>query len=134
MQQLAEYDDVAHDVARELCARVDRALASGVARDGLLADPGIGFAETLGHNVALLRALPEIAIATGVPIVVGTSRKSFLARLAGDEGREDATLATTVWSFEHGAAVVRVHDVAASARAVALLDVLERATPEGMAA
>ncbi|HVJ98328.1 MAG TPA: dihydropteroate synthase [Acidimicrobiia bacterium] len=134
MQQLTDYDDVVRDVARELRARVDNALAAGIARDGLLADPGIGFAKTLEHNVALLRALPEIASATGVPMVVGTSRKSFLARLAGDEGRDDATLATTVWSFEHGAAMVRVHDVAASARAVALLDVLERATPEGMAA
>ena len=134
MQQLTDYDDVVRDVARDLRARVDSALAAGIARDGLLADPGIGFAKTLEHNVALLRALPEIASATGVPMVVGTSRKSFLARLAGDEGRDDATLATTVWSFEHGAAMVRVHDVAASARAVALLDVLERATPEGMAA
>lgn len=134
MQQCTDYDDVVRDVAEELCGRVDAALAAGVARAGLLADPGIGFAKTFEHNVALLRALPDIASATGVPILVGTSRKSFLARLAGDDGREDATLATTVWSFEHGAAVVRVHDVAASARASALLDVLERATPEGMAA
>jgi dihydropteroate synthase len=134
MQHLTDYDDVVRDVARELRTRVDSALAAGIARDGLLADPGLGFAKTLEHNVALLRALPELASTTGVPMVVGTSRKSFLARLAGDEGRDDATLATTVWSFEHGAGVVRVHDVAASARAVALLDVLERATPEGMAA
>jgi dihydropteroate synthase len=134
MQQLADYDDVVRDVSGALRARVEAALAAGVAREGLLTDPGIGFAKTLEHNVALLRALPEIASATGVPMLVGTSRKSFLARLSGEAGRDDATLATTVWSFEMGAAVVRVHDVAASARAVALLDVLERATPEGMAA
>jgi dihydropteroate synthase len=71
-------------------------------------------------------------------LLVGASRKSFLARFAGDGGgmekRDDATLATTVWAFERGAAMVRVHDVAASRRAVELLDVMERATPEGVAA
>ena len=65
------------------------------------------------------------------------SRKSFLARIVGDDdraGRDDATLATTVWCFEQGAALVRVHDVAGSRRAVELLEMMERATPEGMAA
>jgi dihydropteroate synthase len=64
-----------------------------------------------------------------VPLLVGTSRKSFLGRVLGDTAidRDDATLATSVWSFAHGAAVVRVHDVAASRRAVDLLDVMERA-------
>jgi dihydropteroate synthase len=102
----------------------------------LLADPGIGFAKTAEHNVELLRALPELVAAVGVPLLVGTSRKSFLARIVGDDAdaRDDATLATTIWCFEHGAAVVRVHDVAGSRRAVELLDVLERATPEGIAA
>jgi dihydropteroate synthase len=77
-----------------------------------------------------------------MPLLVGTSRKSFLARIAPDavesgddrRGRDDATLATTVWCFERGAALVRVHDVAGSRRAVDLLDALDRATPEGMAA
>ncbi len=78
--------------------------------------------------------------------MVGTSRKSFLARIVADReasivardasmvARDDATLATTVWCFEQGAALVRVHDVAGSRRAVALLDTMDRATPEGIAA
>lgn len=134
MQDHARYDDVVDTVAHELAQRVDAALAAGVARHALFVDPGIGFAKTAEHNIALLRALPELAARVGVPIVVGTSRKSFLARIAGDDGRDDATLATTVWCFELGASVVRVHDVDASRRAVEMLETMERATPEGMAA
>jgi dihydropteroate synthase len=114
MQQEAHYDDVVPDVGRELRARIDAALDAGVRADGLLADPGIGFAKTAEQNVELLRALPELAVAAGVPLVVGTSRKSFLGRLVQDvraEDRDIATLATTVWCFVKGAAVVRVHAV-----------------------
>jgi dihydropteroate synthase len=137
MRQLANYADVVTEVSDELRARVERAHEAGVDPRAILADPGIGFAKTADHNVALLRALPEIAARVGVPLLVGTSRKSFLARVLGDDdpaARDDATLATTVWCFEQGAALVRVHDVAGSRRAVELLEVLERATPEGMAA
>jgi dihydropteroate synthase len=138
MQERAQYDDVVDDVCRELRARVEAALAAGIDVRALLADPGIGFAKTGEQNVALLRALPEIARCAGAPLLVGASRKSFLARFAGDgagtEARDDATLATTVWAFERGAAMVRVHDVAASRRAVEFLDVMERATPDGVAA
>ena len=137
MQSRAQYDDVVGDVSRELRARVDAALEAGVDARALLADPGIGFAKDADQSLALLRALPEITARAGAPLLVGTSRKSFLARLAGDGdagARDDATLATTVWAFERGAAMVRVHDVAASRRAVELLDVMERSTPEGVAA
>jgi dihydropteroate synthase len=138
MQDRAQYDDVVDDVCRELRERVEAALAAGIEADALLADPGIGFAKTAEQNLQLLRALPGIAARVGAPLLVGASRKSFLARFAGGQadpaGRDDATLATTVWAFEHGAAMVRVHDVAASRRAVELLDVMARATPEGVAA
>jgi dihydropteroate synthase len=137
MQQEARYADVVREVGDELRARVDGAIEAGVDPRALLADPGIGFAKTAEHNIELLRALPELAASVGVPLIVGTSRKSFLARLLGDDdraGRDDATLATTVWCFQQGAALVRVHDVAGSRRAVALLEAIERATPEGMAA
>ena len=136
MQSEAQYADVVGEVCAELRARVAAAIAAGIDARSLLADPGIGFAKTIDHNLALLRALPEIAAAVGVPLLVGTSRKSFLARVVGDDrsGRDDATLATSVWCFEQGAALVRVHDVAGSYRAVELLDVIERATPEGVAA
>ena len=112
------------------------AIEAGVDARAIVADPGIGFAKNLEHNVALLRALPELAQAVGVPLLVGASRKSFLGRILGDveRDRDDATLAITVWAFSAGAAMVRVHDVAASRRVSELLDVMEQATPEGLAA
>jgi dihydropteroate synthase len=137
MQAQAHYDDVVREVSDELRARVVGAIDAGIDPRAILADPGIGFAKTAEHNVALLRALPEIASRVGAPLLVGSSRKSFLARIAGVDdrtGRDDATLATTVWCFELGAALVRVHDVAGSRRAVELLATIERATPEGIAA
>ena len=137
MQAEARYDDVVREVTDELRVRVDAALAAGIDARALLADPGIGFAKTPEHNVALLGALAEIAANVGTPLLVGSSRKSFLARIAGVDdraARDDATLATTIWCFELGAALVRVHDVAGSRRAVELLETMERATPEGMAA
>jgi dihydropteroate synthase len=137
MAAAAHYDDVVREVADELRARVDGAVAAGVRADAILADPGIGFAKTAEHNLALLAALPELAERVEVPLLVGASRKSFLGRILGGapvDERDEATLATTVWSFVRGAAVVRVHDVAASFRAVALLDALDRATSQGMAA
>jgi len=138
MQERARYDDVVDDVSRELRARVDAALAAGIDPRALLADPGIGFAKTAEHNIALLQALPDVAARAGAPLLVGASRKSFLTRFAGGgadiAARDDVTLATTVWAFERGAAMVRVHDVVPSRRAVELLDLMERATPEGVAA
>ena len=137
MQQEAHYIALVVDVGDELRTRVARAVEAGVDARALLADPGIGFAKSAEQNVALLRALQQIAARVGVPLLVGSSRKSFLARVLGADDmarRDDATLATTVWCFEQGAALVRVHDVAGSRRAVELLEMLERATPEGIAA
>jgi dihydropteroate synthase len=133
----AHYTDVVREVGDELRARIDAAVAAGVAAESILADPGIGFAKDAAQSVALLAALPELAARVEVPLLVGASRKSFLGHILGDApvgAREEATLATTVWSFMHGAAVVRVHDVSASVRAVELLDAMDRATPQGMAA
>ena len=135
MRAEAHYDDVVREVGDELRARVDAARDAGVRADALLADPGIGFAKTAEHNLALLAALPELAARVEAPLLVGASRKSFLGTMLGDapvDAREEATLAMTVWCFVHGAAVVRVHDVAASHRACELLDALDRATPEGL--
>jgi dihydropteroate synthase len=136
MQAQAQYEDVVREVGDALQARVDRAVASGIDARGILADPGIGFAKDAGHNVELLRRLPELASIVGAPLVAGASRKSFLGHLLGDPDaeRDDATMAITVWSFVHGAALVRVHDVEGSRRAVALLDVMERVTQDGVAA
>jgi dihydropteroate synthase len=139
MQEQAHYRDVVREVGDALRTRVASAVAAGIDARSILADPGVGFAKNAVHNVELLRRLPELAPIVGAPLLVGASRKSFLGRLLGDLDhgagtREDATLAVTVWSFVHGAAVVRVHDVERSRRAVDLLRVMDRATEDGLAA
>jgi dihydropteroate synthase len=128
----ARYDDVVADVRRELCERVDAALAAGVAADRLLVDPGLGFAKRPQHDLALLAGLGRIT-ELGFPVLVGASRKSFLgAVLAADDGRprpprerDSATVATTVLAARAGAWGVRVHDVAASADAVRVVAAVE---------
>jgi dihydropteroate synthase len=113
MQDDPRYDDVVDDVARFLSERMVFAGAAGVAEERIMLDPGIGFGKTVEHNLELLRRLDRI-VALGRPVVIGTSRKSFLGRLTGravDE-RLAGTIATNVLAFERGARVFRVHDVA----------------------
>jgi dihydropteroate synthase len=114
MQVDPRYDDVVDDVRAFLEARVEFAVGEGVREEKIIVDPGIGFGKTLRHNLELLRRLEEI-VAIGLPVVIGTSRKSFLGRLTGREDpheRVAATVATTVLALERGATVFRVHDVA----------------------
>jgi dihydropteroate synthase len=115
MQDDPRYDDVVSDVRAFLEERLAFAVAEGVEEDRIWLDPGIGFGKTLEHNLELIRRLDEI-VAIGRPVVVGTSRKSFLGRLTGRPERERAaaTVATNVMAFERGASVFRVHDVAQS--------------------
>jgi dihydropteroate synthase len=121
MQQGPRYDDVVDDVKAFLHERLDAAIAAGVAEERIHLDPGIGFGKTLEHNLELLRRLDELTT-LGPPIVIGTSRKSFLGRITGRDVTErvPATVATTVLAFERGARVFRVHDVAATADALAV--------------
>lgn len=135
MQAEPHYDDVVAEVAVELSAMISAARRAGVRDDAIMADPGIGFAKSADHNLALLAALTELARRVAVPFVVGASRKSFLAAIldgAAPDQRDDATLATTVWAFTKGMRMVRVHDVESSVRAGRLLDLLDRATPDGI--
>jgi dihydropteroate synthase len=114
MQQDPRYDDVVSEVKAFLEERLAFATSEGVPEERVWLDPGIGFGKTVDHNLELLRRLDEI-VAIGRPVVVGTSRKTFLGRLAGGkpEGERLAgTVATTVIAFERGASVFRVHDVA----------------------
>jgi len=104
-----------------LAARAAEAHAGGVAE--VWVDPGIGFGKTAAHNLALLHALPAL-VAGGEPVVVGTSRKSFLGALTGGApvgDRLEASLATAVWAMARGAGMVRVHDVAATVQAARLV-------------
>jgi dihydropteroate synthase len=114
MQDDPRYDDVVSEVKAFLEQRLGFAVAQGVPEERVWLDPGIGFGKTVEHNLELLRRLHEI-VAIGRPVVVGTSRKSFLGRLTGGrpEGeRLPGTIATSVLAFERGATVFRVHDVA----------------------
>ena len=133
MQENPQYTDVVTDVIEYLARRLDAAREAGIAEDALMADPGIGFGKTIDHNLALLASLPELIAGVGVPLLVGTSRKSFLGRLIDvDEpaARDDATLATVVWALERGAAMVRVHDVRGAVQVAVVLGALARATVE----
>jgi dihydropteroate synthase len=113
MQEDPRYEDVVSDVKAFLEERLAFAVAEGVSEVRVMLDPGIGFGKTLEHNLELLRRLDEI-VALGRPIVVGTSRKSFLGRITGREvgQRLPGTIATNVLALERGASVFRVHEVA----------------------
>jgi dihydropteroate synthase len=131
MQAEARYDDVVGDVKAFLAERIEAAVAAGIARGRIEIDPGIGFAKTIDHNLELLRRLRELT-ELGRPIVLGTSRKSFLGRITGRETAErmPATLATVVMGYERGAEVFRVHDVAPARDALAVAAAtLRRAWP-----
>ena len=125
MQRLATYADVVAEVRAELIARVDEALAAGVAPDKVIVDPGLGFAKTAEHNWALTARLGEL-IDLGYPLLFAASRKSYLGRLlAAPDGtprpvdqREAATVATSVLAVAAGAWGVRVHDVRATVDAI----------------
>jgi dihydropteroate synthase len=125
---IPEYADVVADVKAELLAGVDAATSAGVDADRLIIDPGLGFAKTAQHNWALLRALPEF-VATGIPVLVGASRKRFLGSLLADEagvrppdGRETATAVVSALAALHGVWGVRVHDVRASVDALKVVE------------
>jgi dihydropteroate synthase len=121
MQRSPHYDDVVGEVRAFLEQRVEFALAAGVRRERIMLDPGIGFGKTVEHNLELLRRLDELA-GLGFPIVIGTSRKSFLGRITErpELERLAGTIASCVMAFERGASVFRVHDVGAVGDALAV--------------
>ena len=137
MQADPRYDDVVAQVGDFLADRIEVAREAGVAEGAIAADPGIGFGKTVEHNLRLLAGLPALAERVGVPVLVGTSRKTFVGKVLARAGaasgdlpvdqREEGTLATVVWAVERGASIVRVHDVLPAVRAVRLLDALHSA-------
>lgn len=125
----SSYEDVVSDVKAFLEERMEYAVSQGISERRLLLDPGIGFGKTADHNLELLRRLPELA-ELGRPLLIGTSRKSFLGRVTAEAAgrrqpvavseRLPATIASNVLAFERGASVFRVHDVAPLRDALAL--------------
>jgi dihydropteroate synthase len=141
MQIEPRYDDVVAEVGAFLAERREAAVEAGIPAGELIADPGLGFGKTVAHNLTLLARLGDIVAAAGVPVLVGPSRKGFIGVVGGAPGaplpvdqREDGTLAAVVWALDHGASMVRVHEVAPAVEAVRLLRAMAAATPTGVAA
>jgi dihydropteroate synthase len=122
MQSDPTYEDVVSEVASFLGSRADVMIDAGVDRGSIAIDPGIGFGKTVIHNLELIGRLEELAT-MGFPVVLGTSRKTFLGRVAGIEDptrRDGVTAVTTALGFERGARIFRVHDVVSSRAALGL--------------
>jgi dihydropteroate synthase len=135
MQTDPHYDDVVVEVGDFLFDRLAAARDAGIPTTALCADPGLGFGKTAAHNVELLARLGELVERLDVPVLVGPSRKSFIARVLGDDlvARDDGTLATVVWAVDQGARIVRVHDAGAASDALGLLAVMESIDAEAVA-
>ena len=129
MQVEPHYDDVVAEVCDYLAHQAVMLEAAGVARERIALDPGIGFGKTTAHNLELLRRLPELA-ALGHPVVVGLSRKRFIGEVAGEvrpDRRVAGSVAGAVFSALYGGDVIRVHDVAETVQALAMITAIEEA-------
>ena len=126
MQLDPRYTDVVDEVGAFLAERIEACVAAGIARDRITVDPGFGFGKTLTHNLALLRGLPELA-ALGAPILVGLSRKGMIGELTGRSlgERTPGSVVAAVLAVQRGASIVRVHDVAATRDALAILAAID---------
>lgn len=123
MQENPFYDDVVKEVHGYLLERAAWAESQGVPRQRIWLDPGIGFGKRLEHNLALLRALPQLA-SHGYPVLVGLSRKRWIADLCGEGDRLPGSLVGAVWALRNGASRVRVHDVEATLQALRVMEAL----------
>ncbi|MGI8587768.1 MAG: dihydropteroate synthase [Chloroflexia bacterium] len=132
MQENPHYTDLIGEIRAYLQEGLERALAAGVGRDRIWADPGIGFGKTIHHNLEILRRLGELG-SLGVPLLVGTSRKAFIGRILSGrppEERVSGTAATIALSIAHGADIVRVHDVASAVDVARIADAIVRGWDE----
>lgn len=127
MQQNPTYDDVVEDIIKFFQERIEAAVKAGIPEENIIIDPGIGFGKTLKHNLEILSRLEEFRI-LGRPILLGTSRKSFIGHLLNlpPSKRLEGTIASTVIGIMKGADIVRVHDVAEVKRAVEVADAIKR--------
>lgn len=123
MQHAPFYRHVVDEIYAFMAERLDTAVQHGIARERIVCDPGFGFGKTLRHNVDLLNSLPSFR-SLGQPLLIGTSRKSFLGRLLQREvwDRLEGTMASVLYAALQGATLVRVHDVGPIAQTVRMLD------------
>lgn len=130
MQKEPAYADVLKEVSQFLRQRLEAAVAAGVGPSRVLFDPGIGFGKTADHNLELLKALNKLA-GLGPPVLIGTSRKSFVGKVSGEDeasGRLFGTAASVAWAVANGAAMVRVHDVGPMVKVVRMIAAIRRGT------
>lgn len=132
MQKNPQYTDVVRDISAYFEQRLARAEQAGIPRQNIWLDPGIGFGKTVEHNLQILRRLREFTV-FGLPILIGTSRKSFIGKVLGDlppEERLEGTSATVAVAIMNGASAVRVHDVRAMVRVARMVDAVLRGYAE----
>ena len=127
-QEGTRYTRLIPDIVASLRRSVAVALAAGVARERIIVDPGFGFGKTVAHNLEVLRRLGEIKSALGLPLLLGTSRKSTIGRVLDlpVDDRVEGTAATVALGIAQGADIVRVHDVREMARVVRMADAVAR--------
>ena len=132
MQIAPAYQDPAGEILDYLQGRIDACLAAGIGRERLCVDPGIGFGKTVEHNLDLLARL-DLFQGLGVPLLLGVSRKSLIGLLSRQEPPErrlGGSLAAALAGMDRGAQILRVHDVAETAQAVAVWHAIRQATPK----
>lgn len=137
MQKQVRFANMLGEVTDELANAVERAVAAGVPRERIVVDPGIGFGKTAEQSAALVAASGWLRQATGCPVMIGASRKSFLAAIlssahedagnAGGDTRQVGSLAAAVLAVERGASIIRAHDVAQTAQALAVARAIREA-------
>ncbi len=134
MQHAPHYGDVTAEVRAFLDARCSALQAAGVPPDRLVVDPGFGFGKTLEHNLELFRHLPDL-VGDGWPVLVGVSRKSMIGALLGQRPvaeRGSGSVAAALLAAQQGARILRVHDVAATADALAIYSALDPRGTDGV--
>lgn len=127
MQDNPKYQDVVGEVARYLKTRSETCVAAGIAPQRITLDPGFGFGKNLQHNIVLMRHLPELMAETGLPLLIGVSRKCMIGELTGEAdaaARVHGSVAAALASVARGAQIVRVHDVKATADALKVWEAL----------
>lgn len=133
MQIAPDYEDPPREIRDYLAGRIEACLAAGIGRDRISIDPGIGFGKTLDHNLALLAHL-DLFQSLGVPVLLGVSRKSFIGALDGNappQRRLAGSIAAALAGIDRGVQILRVHDVAETAQAVAVWHAIRQARPQG---
>ena len=127
MQVAPHYENVVEEVYAYLSARIDACRAAGVAQDKIIVDPGIGFGKNLDHNLKLLQNLDKLQ-SFGVAVLLGVSRKSFISKIMNSNAPDDrlaGSLAAALWGLQQGVQIFRVHDVAETKQAFAVLQSIQ---------